>query len=122
MNSTADRGTAQQPIALVAAAIGVVLAVLFPVVSVGGRVSGVLPIALIGAGAGLLIMGAVFYFCPASIGMPVLVVSMLALIFISRQIGGTWLVLIPSFILSSFGSAVLGGHVRFLRKKIARGR
>lgn len=48
-----------------------------------------------------------------------LVISMIALMFISRQIGGIWLVLIPSYILSAFGSAVLGGHLRSLRTREA---
>jgi len=122
MKSTTDRGTAQQPIALVVSVAGVIMGVVFPVVSVGDRVAGVLPIALIGTAGGLLIIGGVFCLCPASVGSPVLVILMLAVIFTSRQIGGTWLILIPSFIASAFGSAVLGGHLRFLRLRAARGR
>jgi hypothetical protein len=88
MKSTTDRGTAQQPIPLVVSVAGVVMGVVFPVVSVGERVAGVLPIALIGIAGGLLIIGGVFYLWPASVGSPVLVVLMLAVIITSRQIGG----------------------------------
>jgi hypothetical protein len=86
------------------------------------RVAGVLPIALIGTAGGLLIIGGVFSLWPASVGSPVLVILMLAVIFTSRQIGGTWLILIPSFIASAFGGAVLGGHLRSLRWRAPRGR
>jgi hypothetical protein len=117
-----DSGSFQQPIALLFAS-GVVLAGgLFPVLSVGDRVAGVLPVALIGAAGGLIFIGGVFYLCRASIGTPVLVISMIALMFFSRQIGGIWLILIPSYVLSAFGSAVLGGHLRFLRTRDARRR
>jgi hypothetical protein len=122
MKSTSDRGTAQQLIALVVAVAAVIMGVAFPVVSAGDRVAGVLPMALIGTAGGLLIIGGVFCLCPASVGTPVLVVLMLAVIFTSRQIGGIWLILIPSFILSAFGSAVLGGHLRSLRWRAPRGR
>ncbi|QWS33557.1 hypothetical protein [Curtobacterium aetherium] len=97
-------------------------AVIFPVLSVGDRVGGALPVALIGAAGGVILIGGVFCLCRASIGTPVLVISMLALMFVSRQIGGIWLLLIPSYILSAFGSAVLGGHLRFLRTRGAKRR
>ncbi|WP_181421548.1 hypothetical protein [Curtobacterium sp. MCBD17_030] len=93
-----------------------------PVVSVGSRVAGILPIALIGTAGGLLIIGGLLCLCPASVGSPVLVILMLAVIFTSRHIGGTWLIRIPSFIPSTFGSAVLGGHLRSLRWRAPRGR
>jgi hypothetical protein len=122
MKSTSDRGTAQQPISLVLAVAGVIMGVAFPVVSIGGRIAGVLPIALIGAAGGLLVIGGVFFLCPADVGMPVLVILMFAVMFTSRQIGGIWLILIPSFVASAFGSAVLGGHLRFLRWRAVRRR
>lgn len=122
MSRTVESGSFQQPIALVFASVAVVAGVLFPVLSVGDRVDGVLPVALIGAAGGLILIGGVFCLCRASIGTPVLVISMIALMFFSRQIGGIWLVLIPSYILSAFGGAVLGGHLRFLRARDAKRR
>jgi hypothetical protein len=117
-----DSGASQQSSALVLASVAVLAAVLFPVVSVGDRVGGVLPVALAGAAGGLIFIGGVSYFCRASIGTPVLVISMIALMFVSRQIGGIWLILIPSYILSAFGGAVLGGHLRHLRTRKAKRR
>lgn len=117
-----DSGASQQPSALVLASVAVLAGVLFPVLSVGDRVDGVLPVALIGAAGGLIFIGGVFYLCRASIGTPVLVISMIALMFFSRQIGGVWLILIPSYILSAFGSAVLGGHLKHVRTRDAKRR
>lgn len=122
MSSKPESGTFQQPIALVFASVAVLAGVLFPVLSVGDRVDGVLPVALIGAAGGLIFIGGVFYLCRASIGTPVLVISMIALMFFSRQIGGIWLIFIPSYILSAFGGAVLGGHLKYVRTRDAERR
>ncbi|PZF15206.1 hypothetical protein DEJ25_00195 [Curtobacterium sp. MCPF17_011] len=120
MKSREDAGTRQQPIALVAAAGAIVTGVLFPVLQIGGQLGGVLPIASVGVVGGMVLVGGVFFACRATVGGPVLVLSMLAVMFFSRQAGGVWLVLIPGYILSAFGSATLGGHLRFLRARRLR--
>ncbi|WP_181439575.1 hypothetical protein [Curtobacterium sp. MCBD17_032] len=120
MKTPGDAGARQQPIALVAAVVAIVMGVLFPVLQIGDRVGGVLSVASEGVAGGILLVGGVFLACRAAVGGPVLVLSMLAVMFSSRQAGGVWLVLIPSHVLSAFGSATLGGHLRFLRARHLR--
>lgn len=60
MSPKLDSGTFQQSSALVLASVAVLAAVLFPVISVGDRVGGVLPVALTGAAGGLIFIGGVF--------------------------------------------------------------